>query len=170
MLWFRRSTSETPPKRPPVRAELAALVRSHMPDADDEDVGVATAIAGLFAVVAYADRTLVEAERARIRQDLARLPIFPQAAVGAVCELLEHAIVELASGNSQIYTRVLREWLDVEARREVLEVLVDLAAVDGEMAHAEVEALRRLTGALGLAPDDYLIAQQRHRERLSLLR
>ena len=169
MPFFRRTAAQHPQKRPPVRAELATLVRAHMPDADEEDIHIATAIAGLFAVVAYVDRHYAPQERQRIRDDLTRLPMFQPAAVDAVCELLDRRIVELSASNSQSYTRTLRELLDVAGRREVLSVLVDLAAADGTLAHEEVESLRRLTGALGLGPDDYLAAQDRHRDRLSSL-
>lgn len=169
MFFFRKHAGQAPQKRPPVRAELAALVRQHLPDADDEDVRVATAVAGLCAVVAYADRVYEDSERARIAEDLARMPMFEAAAVEAVCALLDEKIVELATGNSQTHTRDLRDLLDVAGRREVLQVLVDLAAADGEIAIAEADALRRLTSALGLTQDDYLAAQDHHREWLSTL-
>lgn len=169
MLFFRNRNTDRPPKRPPVSAELAQRVRESLPDADDEDVRVATAVAGLFAVVAYADREYLDSERQRIRDDLGRLPMFTEAATDAVCGLLDSSIVELATGNSQAFTRDLRELLDVEGRREVLEVLVDLAAADGSIAQTEADTLRRLTAALALSPDDYLAAQDRHRSRLSSL-
>lgn len=167
MLFFRKYRSATPEKLPPANATLSSLVREHMAGADEDDVRVAAAIAGLFAVVAYADREYVESERAQIREDLARMPMFEPAAVAAICALLDQHIVELATGNTQTHTRDLRELLELPGRREVLHVLVDLAAADGTLDHSEADTLRRLTSALGLTPDDYMQAQDRHRERLS---
>jgi uncharacterized tellurite resistance protein B-like protein len=60
--------------------------------------------------------------------------------------------------------------LDIELRREMLDVLVDLGAADGELSLAETDLLRRTTSALGLTPEDYLASQTRHRDKLKLLR
>jgi uncharacterized tellurite resistance protein B-like protein len=65
---------------------------------------------------------------------------------------------------------VLRDLGDDELRREVLEMLVDLAAEDGVITSAESNLLRRLTSALGLTQEDYNTAQARHKERLAVLR
>jgi tellurite resistance protein len=50
-----------------------------------------------------------------------------------------------------------------------LDVLVDLAAADGELSLAETDLLRRTTAALGLSPDEYLASQARHRDKLKVL-
>ena len=169
-MFFRRRASQAPQKRPPIASELASLVRSHMAGADDDDVRIVTAIAGLLAGVAYADREYAPAERDRIREDLGRMNALPDAGVDAICALLDREIVELGTGNQQSYTRDLRELVDTELRREVLEVLVDLAAADGEVSLSETDLLRRTTNALGLSPDDYTAAQARHSDRLSILK
>lgn len=169
-MWFFRRRSGSPQKRPPISAQLAALIRVHMDSADDDDVRIATAIAGLFATIAYADREYAAEERTRIRDDLTRMQTLPSAGVNAVCALLDEHIVELSASNTQSYTRDLCELLDVESRREVLTVLVDLAAADGTISHSESNLLRRVTNALALTPDDYLAAQAAHRDRLPTLK
>jgi uncharacterized tellurite resistance protein B-like protein len=70
----------------------------------------------------------------------------------------------------QAHTRLLRDGAELEQRREILDVLVDLGATDGELSMDETNLLRRVTTALGLSQDDYVAAQSRHRERLSVLR
>jgi uncharacterized tellurite resistance protein B-like protein len=85
----------------------------------------------------------------------------------AICAVLERHVAELATINPQAYTRTLREHTDKQMRLEVLDVLLELAAADGELAFAETQLLRRLTGAMGLTQDDYNRAQAQHRERLS---
>ncbi|MDD9945513.1 MAG: TerB family tellurite resistance protein [Myxococcales bacterium] len=131
---------------------------------------IVTAIAGLLAVVAYADREYSQDERARIRADLARLHTLPPEGVDAICHLVDRAIVELGTANSQNYTRDLRELVEVELRREVLDVLVDLAASDGEISLSESDLLRRTAASLGLTQDDYNSSQKRHNDRLSVLK
>lgn len=170
MFFFRRNQDIAPRKREPVSQQLAALVQQHMRDADAEDVEIATAIAGLLAGVAYADRQYRDEERARIRADLMRMQSLPPEGVSAICELLERDIVELGTTNPQRYTRSLRELVDVSLRREVLEVLVDLAAADGEISLSESDLLRRTASALGLTSDDYLAAQAKHSDRISILK
>jgi uncharacterized tellurite resistance protein B-like protein len=152
------------------RERLDALVREHLPDAAEEDVRLLVAVTGLLASVAYADRDYSEDEREHVRESLERVHGLSPEGVQAICIALDTHILELAAVNTQAFTRDLRELADLEVRREVLEVLVDLAAADGEVSMAETEVLRRTTTAMGLTQDDYNNAQARHRERLSVLK
>jgi uncharacterized tellurite resistance protein B-like protein len=143
----------------------------HPESADDEDTApIVVAVAGLLASVAYADRVYDEAEQAYAREALARLDGLTPSGVDAVCQVLREQGRQIAAQNPQAFTRELRERTDVELRREVLTVLVELAAADGELSLAETDLLRRTASALGLTADDYLHAQAQHREKLSLLR
>jgi uncharacterized tellurite resistance protein B-like protein len=158
---------------PPVlqgQDRLERLIRAHLPDADDETRRLAGALTGLLACVAYADRKYDVTEQAHTREALQRVHGLGTAGVDAICEALQLHIAELATTNMQVHTRQLRELSELELRREVLDVLVDLAAADGELSLVETDLLRRTTAAMGLTQDDYLAAQARHRERLSVLR
>lgn len=53
---------------------MARLVRAQMPDASEDTRRLVTAVAGLLACVAYADREFSEPEREAMRNELARLP------------------------------------------------------------------------------------------------
>ena len=64
----------------------------------------------------------------------------------------------------------MRELTDLDLRREVLDVLVDLAAADDEVSMSETQLLRRTATAMGLSQDDYVASQARHRDRLSVLK
>ncbi|MFW5740215.1 MAG: TerB family tellurite resistance protein, partial [Myxococcota bacterium] len=66
-----------------------------------------------------------------------------------------------------MFTRDLKELTEPHVRREILDVLVDLAAADGEIALPEVNLLRQLTTALGLTQADYNASQARHRDKLA---
>ena len=149
---------------------LRALVDSEMQAADQDSARIVMSVAGLLAHVAYADRVYGDAEQAYARDALARMDGLTREGVMAICELLRTHGRAIAAQNPQAFTRELRERTDVALRREVLDVLVDLAAVDDELSLAETDLLRRTTSALGLTTDDYLAAQARHREKLSVLR
>jgi tellurite resistance protein len=90
--------------------------------------------------------------------------------VEAVCAALRRHIVQISTVEVPRYCRLLRELGDRELRVEVLEVLVDLAAVDGVITTAETNLLRQITTALGLSQADYNDAQSKHRGRLSALK
>jgi uncharacterized tellurite resistance protein B-like protein len=167
---FRKRTSKPAPSEERGTQRIEQLLRAHLPDVDQETLKVAVAVTGLLACVAYADRKYDVAEQAHAQAALQRIAGLTPAGVAAICQTLRDHIAELAHGNMQIHTRQLRDLTEVELRREVLDVLVDLAAADGELALAETDLLRRTTAAMGLTQDDYLASQARHLERLSVLR
>jgi uncharacterized tellurite resistance protein B-like protein len=167
MLFGKRNAA---PKPAIAGDRIDLLIRAQLPDADDEAVRLVTAITGLLACVAYADRKYTEPEQAHLEQALRRVQGLDAIAVDTIVAALREHIVRIATANTHVYTRDLRELVDVELRREVLDVLVDLAASDGEIVLAETDLLRRIGSAMGLTPDDYLRSQARYRERLSLLK
>lgn len=166
-MFFGRSRKETPAAGP---EHLEYLVKTHLPEADTDTRKLVVSVAGLLAGIAYADRSYSEAEQARVHDALAAIEGLSAAGVEAICSLLREHIVQIATINPQAYSRTLREHGDVALRREVLDVLLDVAAADGELSVAETDLLRRTTSALGLTQDDYNAAQSRHRDKLSALR
>jgi uncharacterized tellurite resistance protein B-like protein len=159
------------PDKPPTPIErLRQLIRTHLVDADEDTHEIVFALAGLLACVAYADRQFDAAEQLRACEALTNVEGLSAEGVAAICAALREHVGEIASVNPQAYTRALRERTHVELRREVLDVLVDLGAADGELSLAETDLLRRTTSALGLSPDEYVASQARHRDKLKLLR
>jgi uncharacterized tellurite resistance protein B-like protein len=163
---FGDSTSSAPT----ASGELLALVKRFMPAADADGAAIVGAVAGLLASVAHADRVYGPEERAHVQDALGRMPGLTPEAVAAVCELLDTRLADLAHESLQTYTRVLYERLERHARFEVLEVLMDLAAADELLTMDETALLRRVTRGLGLSDQEYLASQERHRERLSVLK
>jgi uncharacterized tellurite resistance protein B-like protein len=149
---------------------LRDVVQAEMKGADPDSARLVVAVAGLLASVAHADRRYTPQEKAYMHDALRRLDGLTAEGADAICALIEKQGLIIGAHNPQGFTRELRERTDVELRREVLEVLVDLAAADGELSLSETDLLRRTCAALGLAPQDYLDAQQRHRDKLSTLK
>jgi uncharacterized tellurite resistance protein B-like protein len=163
-----KGASQEAPKRVNSAELLRAAVHAHLPDADAEAVAFVTALAGLLASIAYADRDYSPAEQAHVREALASVHGLTEPGVEAISLVLKDHVRDLASINPQAFSRELRENGDVELRREVLDCLVDLGATDGELSLAETNLLRRTTSALGLEHNDYVVSQQRHRDKLKL--
>jgi uncharacterized tellurite resistance protein B-like protein len=163
--WKARASRELPAGA----EELQTMVRRELPGADDTTIEVITAIAGLLGAVAYADREYSDAEESRIRRELARVHGMTDAGMNAICAVLRAHIVEVSTVQAPRYSRSLLELGDRELRLEILEVMLEIAAADGTIAHVETNSLRQVTTALGLTQDDYNALQEKHRERLSVL-
>jgi uncharacterized tellurite resistance protein B-like protein len=164
---FRKRDPEPPAT---ALARLSQLIGNHLPDADGDTRAIVVAIAGLLASIAYADREYRPSEDAHVREALGRIHGLSAAGAAAICDALRQHVREIAGSNSQQHTRTLRELGELELRRDVLDALVDLAAADDELSMSETDLLRRTASALGLTQDDYVQAQARHRERLSVLK
>lgn len=164
--WLKKADATPPPEG---AESLLHTVQAELPDADEETVRVVAAIAGLLGVVAYADRDYADTEERVVRRELERVHGMTTAGVDAICRVLKRHIVEVSTVQAPRYSRELVELGDRELRVEVLQVLVDVAAADGEISLAETNLLRQTTTALGLTQDDYNAAQTRHRDKLSSL-
>ena len=155
---------------PPGAEALEDAVRRELPESDAETVLVVTAMAGLLGTIAFADRNYSAEEETRVRTELARVQGMTAAGTDAICTVLRQHIVEVSTVQTPRYARTLIELGDRELRVEVLGLMLEVAAADGEIAHTEVNLLRQLTKSLGLTQDDYNELQAKHQERLKVLR
>lgn len=167
-MFFRKKRRAAPPPAT-VGETLLALVREHMPDADETEVRIIAAVAGLLASVAYADGEYSRAEKRMVERLLHRIHGIPRRAVEAITALLDERVAELARGDVHEHTRAIKEGTEREARIEVLEVLMELAAADGVVSVAETELMRRVAKLLGLSSPEYAAVQGRHRDKLSVI-
>jgi uncharacterized tellurite resistance protein B-like protein len=152
------------------RHQLTQTVRAHMSGADEETVRIVTAIAGVLACVAFADRHYCESEQAQLRAELERVHGLSHEAVTAIGAMLREHMVELTSTAAQIYLRDLKDLTDYETRLEVLDALMALAAADDAVSTAETNFMRRAANGLGLSSQDFHAAQARYRDKLSVLK
>lgn len=167
---FKWLFGETQEAAPTASDELRRLVVHSMPGADAHTAAIVGATAGLLATVAHADRKYTEAEREAVLDALNKVQGLAPGALTAIDELLQERVAELAHEPLQTYTRVLYEGLERQARAEVFEVLMDLAAADELLDMDETNLLRRIARGLGLSDEEYNASQARHRARLSVLR
>ncbi len=166
-MFFSRSE---PPAPVSAGDTLEQLIRSQLPTADDETLRLVLAVTGLLACVAYADRHYSQPEQQRIRSALLEIEGLRPEGVDAICRVLHDDIARFATGNMQLYTRSLRDHAELSLRREILDLLVDLAAADGELSLSETDLLRRTAAAMALTQDDYVASQARHLDKLKTLK
>jgi len=149
---------------------LTRVVREHLSEADEETTRIVVAVAGLLASVAYADRDFSLDEEATVIEELGRVHGLTPQGPRAVCAALRDHVLELSTTQTPRFARTLMELADRDLRREVLRVLVELAAADGTISLDEVNHLRLLTQSLGLTQDDYNQLQAQHRDKLASLK
>jgi uncharacterized tellurite resistance protein B-like protein len=147
---------------------LRATVAQKMPGADKTTVDIITAVTGLLAAIAYADRTITDEESAHLRAELGRINGFSAAGIETVATVLHDHAVRLSTSFVQRFTRVLREELPEENRNEVLDALLGMAAADGLITLDETTSLRNITTGLGLTQAHYNELQEKYRDKLSL--
>lgn len=165
--WLKQATAA---HAPPGAEQLEHAVRRELPHADDVTVLVVTAMAGLLGTVAFADRKYTDDEEARIRAELARVHGMTQEGIDAICSVLRQHIVEVSTVQAPRYSRVLVELADRELRVEILGLMLEIAASDGEIGTSETNVMRQVTTALGLTQADYNELQKKHRDRLAVLK
>jgi uncharacterized tellurite resistance protein B-like protein len=149
---------------------LRESVQRELPGADAETVTVVTSMVGLLGAVAYADRNYSSEEETHVRRELGRVHGITDQGIDAICTVLRQHVVELSTVEIPRFARALVELADEELRREVLGALVGLAAADESINVQETNLLRQITKSLGLSQQDYLEAQQQHRQHLSALK
>jgi uncharacterized tellurite resistance protein B-like protein len=148
----------------------AASLNKPDPNADPATVRIVAALAGLLAAVGYADRRFTEPELQHVRKILTRVEGLSRSGTEAIMDVLRTDAPEASDIHMHHFARELFELTDREFRLDMLDMLLDLAAADNDVTFAETTYLRQVTSSLGLSPDDYNISQDRHREKLSILR
>lgn len=142
-------------------------MRAALGDVDETSVRIVTAVAGLLAAVAYADREISADEAIHLRGALERIHGLPREHVEAIARVLSEQALRLSTSFVPRFTRILREELPEESRWEVLDALIGMAAADGVVTHVEVASLRNMSTALGLSQDHYNTLQEKYRNKLA---
>lgn len=121
------------------------------------------AMAALLVRVARADWDYSQAEKDRIDVILAaRYPTEDAAALRVEAE-----VAELEAADVVQFTRAIKRAVDHEDRNWVIEALWELVLADGDRAHEEDSALRKIAPLLGINDVDSALARQRVEARLA---
>lgn len=148
---------------------LFQAVRAQLPEADSETQRIVTAVAGLLGAVAYADREYSSEEEGLARTQLEEVQGLTARGVTAILDVVREHIVDIATVQATRYCRALRELADRDLRLQVLRMLVEIAAADGNLSQDEVTLLRNTAKGLGLDQADYNAMQEKHADKLTAL-
>jgi uncharacterized tellurite resistance protein B-like protein len=127
---------------------VARVVRERMTGASEESIAVVTAMAGVLAQVAFADRKYTEPERVRVEEELSQVLGFDEQDVAAVSAALTEYMDLLTEEPFDHHAEVLRTHLDKAMRAETVHVLVDLAVADQELTDDEERVIRGVARSL----------------------
>lgn len=163
---FFKTTKPTPEHE----SALDLVITAAMPHADQDTRRIVVAIAGLLGCVSYADRKFGETEKQLATNLLQTVHGVGTSGAWAILAALEQHIIHVATVEAPRYARTLKDLGDRELRLHVLDMLLDVAAVDHHLSHHEVVVLRQVTTALGLLQSDYNDLQSKHKDKLGTLR
>jgi uncharacterized tellurite resistance protein B-like protein len=159
---------QTPPSAPS-STDLAGSVARALPGADSETLQIVTAVVGLFGCVSYADREFSEREQHIVRNLLQTIHGISASEADGIMTALRSDIITISTTEAPRFSRVLFQLTDRDLRLSVLDMLLDIAAVDHDIASDEVVVLRQITKGLGLEQGDYNHLQSKHRSKLRAL-
>ncbi len=164
--WFRKDDRPVDSSR---THELAQVIRQAYGD-DEQGARIVVAIAGLLVCVAYADSEYSEPEQRLLRTTLSRINGLDSFAVETITKIIDQHKVDIAGAEATSYARELLDLTEEDFRLQLLDMLLDMAAADGEIDLNETNMLRAVVPALGLTQKQYNASQARYRERLSVLK
>lgn len=143
--------------------DLANLVRAQLPNADDLMVRLVTSTVGLLAGIAWADGAYPESEQQIVADRLQGVDAFSRRETAAMVKLLaEPFAAEVAAHDPTTWTVHLMDITDVWQRRQILDVLVDVAVADGALAADEDRYLSETASAFDLEEGAYAESLGRH--------
>ena len=114
----------------------------------------------LLSKVAWADGQFSEAEEEELRELLAHIDKLSPSAVDAVCTKLRVQAPDVNEDELALCYRELKALCDGRERMEVMRLLTQLAASDGEPTETERAALHSIADELGVPSSDLASVEQ----------
>jgi DnaJ like chaperone protein len=130
---------------------LLRELRTALPDDESVVLRYIAIVIALLGKVACVDGRFTAKEEETLRSLLSHIERLSPASVEAVCVALAGKIPELSDDELSLCYRELKALCDGRERREVMRLLVDLAAADGAMSAAEQEQLEQIAEELGVS-------------------
>jgi uncharacterized tellurite resistance protein B-like protein len=140
-------------KRGDAYPNLDALMRD-LRDALPHDESVLLRYIGtvivLLGKVAWADGRVTPKEDESLRALLSHIEGLAPSGVDAVCDVLQGKIPDFSEGEMDLVYSELRAICDGNERKQIMRMLVRIAAVDGRLSEAERGELARIADELGV--------------------
>lgn len=108
----------------------------------------------LLGKVAWADGVVTQQEEANLRALLAHIEGLGSAGVDAVCSALRGKIPSFSDHEMELVYSEIRALCDGAERRQIMRLLVGLAAIDGQLSAPERRELEQIAEELGVPLED----------------
>jgi uncharacterized tellurite resistance protein B-like protein len=145
-----------------IAAELAAL--------PPQEARMLAAFAYLLGRVAHADRSISDAESARMEELVRELGGVPAGQATLVVEIAKAQNRLLGHVENFQVSRELRELADEPRRRRILDCLFAVSAAEGGISAEEEVQVRQIASELGFSHGDYVNARARWSEHRTVMR
>ena len=133
---------------------LLGELRRALPDDESVVLRYIAIVIVLLGKVACADGRFTDKEEQKLRELLTHIGRLTPDTVEAVCTALQGKIPELRDDELSLCYRELKALCDGRERKEVMRLLVALAAADGTPSPAEHAELERIAEELGISLSD----------------
>jgi uncharacterized tellurite resistance protein B-like protein len=140
---------------------LLRELRKALPEDESVVLRYIAIVIALLGKVACADGRFTAKEEETLRSMLSHIERLSPASVEAVCGALQGKIPELSDEELSLCYRELKALCDGRERREVMRLLIGLAAVDGELKATEREQLEQIAEELGVSLSDITPLEQK---------
>jgi uncharacterized tellurite resistance protein B-like protein len=108
----------------------------------------------LLGRVAYSDGRVTPKEDESLRALLSHIEGLAPAGVDAVCGALQGKIPHFSEGEMDLVYSELRAICDGNERRQIMRLLLRIAAVDGRLQESELGELQRIAEELGVSLEE----------------
>lgn len=108
----------------------------------------------LLGKVAWADGQVTPKEEERLRALLTHIEGLGPSGVEAVCEALHGKIPSFSGDEMELVYRELRAICDGTERRQIMRLLLSIAAVDGRLTESERAELAKISEELGVSLEE----------------
>ena len=125
-------------------------LRKALPDDESILLRYIGTVVVLLGKVAWADGGVTPKEEESLRALLAHIQGLPPAGVDAVCRVLHGKIPSFSDSEMELVYSELRAICDGNERKQIMHLLLRVAAVDGRLAPAEHRELERIAEELGV--------------------
>ena len=125
-------------------------LRKALPDDESILLRYIGTVVVLLGKVAWADGGVTPKEEESLRALLAHIQGLPPAGVDAVCRVLHGKIPSFSDSEMELVYSELRAICDGNERKQIMRLLISVAAVDGRLSDLEHRELERISGELGV--------------------
>ncbi len=141
------------------KSELQKSIEQHFPDQTEQTYITYTCVAGLMARVAFADLKVELGEEKYMKEALLKWTELSEEDASSLTNLAIENVKKLVGLENHFYCSPLIENFSEGERYNLIKVLFQLAASDGDLANIEAEEIRSINTYLRLTHQHFISAK-----------